>query len=109
MYILFAGPERVNYKYAKIFPLYNVFSNKKESIVNRNMKKILYNDIFTSDNEHEENNIPNYDRFNKHVFDIYQQVETIEFAHSIVNSEWVILAHQYPTIDEFLEWRKKWF
>ena len=109
MYILLADPERVNYKYAKIFPLNNAFSNKKESIVNRNMKKMLDNDIFTSDNEHEENNIPNYDRFNKHVFDIYQQVETIEFAHSIVVSEWVILAHQYPTIDEFLEWRKKWF
>ena len=99
----------LNYKYSKIVPLYNVSSNEKENIVNRNMKKMLDNDNFASDDEHEENNVPNYDILNKHVFDIYQQVEAIEFAYSIVVSKWVILAHQYPIIDGFLKWRKKWF
>lgn len=36
-------------------------------------------------------------------------METIEFAYSIVVSKWVTLSHQYPTIDEFLKRRKKWF
>ena len=67
------------------------------------------NDIFASGDEHEENNVPNYDLFNKYVFHIYQQAETIEFAYSIVVSKWVTLAYQYPIIDEFLKWRKKWF
>ena len=45
--------------------------------------------------------------FNKHVFDIYQQVETIEFAYLIVVSKWVTLDHQYSTIDEYLTLSKK--
>ena len=99
----------LKYKHDKIVSLYNVSSNKKENIVNRNMKKILDNDIFASDDEDEENNVPNYDLFNKYVFDIYQQVEAIAFAYLIVVSKQVTLAHQYPTIDQFLKWRKKWF
>ena len=92
----------LNYEYGKIVPHYNV-----QNIVNRNIKKILDNNIFSSDDGHEENDVPNYDLFNKHVFDFYQQVETIEFVYSIVVSNWITLAHQYPTIDEFLKWRKK--
>ena len=41
--------------------------------------------------------------------DIYQQVETIEFVYSIGVLKWVIVDHQYPTIGEFLKWRKKLF
>ena len=67
------------------------------------------NDIFASGDEHEENNVPNYDLFNKYVFHIYQQAETIEFAYSIDVSNWVILDHQYPTIDDPFKWRKKCF
>ena len=33
----------LNYKYGKIVPLYNVSLNKKENLVNRNMKKMLDN------------------------------------------------------------------
>ena len=78
--------------------------------MNRNMNKMFDNDIFASDDKHEDNNVPNYGIFNKHVFDIYQQVETIEFAYPIVIvSKWVTLNHQHPTIDKLLKWRKKWF
>ena len=99
----------LNYKYGKKFPLYKVPCNKKGNIVNRNMDKNFDNDVFAYEDEHEDNNVPNYDMFNKHVFDIYQQVEKIEFAYLIVVSKWVTLDLQYPTIDEFLKWRKKWF
>ena len=42
------------------------------------------------DNEYEINNVPNYVLFNKHVFDILKEVETIEFVHSILASKWVV-------------------
>ena len=64
----------LNYKYGKKFPLYKVPCNKKGNIVNRNMDKNFDNDVFAYEDEHEDNNVPNYDMFNKHVFDIYQQV-----------------------------------
>ena len=66
-------------------------------------------DVFASDDGYEGNNVPNYDLFNKHVFDIFQQVEIIEFAYIIVVSKWVVLVHQYPSINEYLNWRKRWF
>ena len=99
----------LNCKYGNIVPLYNVPSNVKESIINNNMNKMFDNDVFASDDEYEGNNVPNYDLFNKHVFDIFQQVEIIERAYSIVVSKWVVLAHQYPSINEYLNQRKKWF
>ena len=66
-------------------------------------------EVFASDDKYEDNNVPNYDLFNKHVFDIFQQVNTIAFAYTIVVSNWNILGHQYPTIAEYLFWRNKWF
>ena len=97
----------LDYEYGKIIPLYNVSSIYIYIyiyiyIVNRNMKNMLDNDIVASDDEHEEHNVLNYDIFNKDVFHVYQQVETIEISYSIVVSKRVTLAHQYPTIDEFL-------
>ena len=74
----------LNYKYGNVIPLYKVPCNNNEKIVNRNMNKIFESDIFSSDEEHDDNNVPYYDLFNKHVFDIFQQVETIEFVYSIV-------------------------
>ena len=41
------------------------------------MKKMFDTEVFVSDDEYEDNNVPDYDLFNKHVFDIFQQVETI--------------------------------
>ena len=43
--------------------------------------------MFAFDDENEENNVSNYDLFNKYVIDIYQQVETIELAYFIVISK----------------------
>ena len=99
----------LNCKYGNIVPLYNVPSNVKESIVNNNMKKMFDTEIFASNDEYEDNDVPNYDLFNKHVFEIFQQVNTIEFAYTIVVSKWNVLGHQFPTIAEYLFWRKKWF
>ena len=61
----------LNCKYGNIVPLYNVPSNVKESIINNNMSKMFDNDVFASDDEYEGNNVPKYDLFNKHVFDIF--------------------------------------
>ena len=36
------------------------------------MNKMFDTDVFASDDEYEGNNVPNYDLFNKHVFDIFQ-------------------------------------
>ena len=94
---------------SSIVSLYNIPSNVKESIMNNNMKKMFDTDVFVSDDEYEGNNVPNYDIFNKHVFDIFQQVETIQFAYTIVVSKWTVLGHQYPLIDEYFIWQKKWF
>ena len=96
-------------KYGNIVPLYNIPSNVKESIVNNNMNKMFDTDVFASGVEYEGNNVPNCDLFNKYVFYIFQQVETIEFAYTIVVSKWVVLGHQYPSIDVYFIWRKKWF
>ena len=71
-------------KYGNIVPRYNVPSNVKESIVNNNMNKMFDSDVFASDDEYEGNNVPNCDIFNKHVFDIFQQVETIVFTYTNV-------------------------
>ena len=46
--------------------------------------------VWGYDDEYEINNVPNYDLFNKHVFDILKKVETIEFVHSILASKWVV-------------------
>ena len=97
----------LNYKYGYIIPLHKIPCNNKESIVNCNMNKMFENDVFFSYEEHDDNNVPNYDLFNKHDFDIFQQVETNEFAYSIVVSKWVTLDHQYSTIDEYLTLSKK--
>ena len=99
----------LNCKYSNIVPLYNLPSNVKESIVNNNMNTIFDTEAIASDDEYEDNNIPNYDLFNKHVFDIFQQVNTIEFAYTIVVSKWNALGRQYPSIDEYFFWRKTWF
>ena len=99
----------LNVKYGNIVPLFNLPSNVKESIVNNNMKKMFDSEVFASDDEYEDNNVPNYDIFNKHVFDIFQQVDTIEFAYTIVVSKWNVLGYHFPTIAEYLFWRKKWF
>jgi len=99
----------LNVKYGNIVPLFNLPSNVKESIVNNNMKKMFDSEVFASDDEYEDNNVPDYDLFNKHVFDIFQQVETIEFAYTIVVSKWNVLGYHFPTIAECLFWRKKWF
>ena len=99
----------LNGKYGNIVPLFNLPSNVKESIVNNNMKTMFDSEVFASDDEYEDNNVPEYDLFNKHVFDIFQQVETIEFAYTIVVSKWVVIGHQYSSIDEYFIWRKKWF
>ena len=40
---------------------------------------------------------------------IFKQVETIEFAYTIVVSKWVVLGHQYPSIDWYFIWRNKLF
>lgn len=61
----------LNYKYSNIIPIYKVHCNYKENIVNRNMNKIFESGIFASDEEHDDNNIPNYDLFNKHIVDIF--------------------------------------
>ena len=92
----------INCKYGNIVHLYNLPSNVKEIFVNNNMNEMFDTDVFASDDKYEGNNVPNYDLFNKHVFDIFQQVETIEFAYTIVVSKWVVLAHQYPSIYEYL-------
>ena len=99
----------LNCKYGTIVPLYNVPSNVKENIVNNNVKKMFDSDVIASDDEYEGNNVHNYDLFNKNVFDIFQQVEIIEFVYTNVVSKWVVLAYQYPSINEYLNWRKKWF
>ena len=64
-------------------------------------------DVFASNDEYEDNNVPNYDLFNKHVFDIFQQVETLEFAYTVVVSKWNVLGYHFPTITDYLVWRKK--
>ena len=93
--------KNLNFKYGNIVPLYNLPSNVKESIVNNNMNKIFDTEVFAFDDEYEDNNVPNYDIFNKHVFDIFQQVDTIEFAYTIVVLKWNVLGHQYLSIDEY--------
>ena len=60
-------------KYGNIVPLFNLPSNVKESIVNNNMKKMFDSEVFVSDDKYKDNNDPDYDLFNKHVFDIFQQ------------------------------------
>ena len=77
--------------------------------MNNNMKKMFDTEVFASDDEYEDNNVPNYDLFNKHVFDIFQQVETLEFAYTVVVSKWNVLGYHFPTITDYLVWRKKWF
>ena len=99
----------LNGKYGNIVPLFNLPSNAKESIVNNNIKKMFDTEVFASDDEYEDNNVPNYDLFNKHVFDIFQQVETLEFAYTVVVSKWNVLGYNFPTISDYLVWRKKWF
>ena len=67
----------LNCKYGNIVPLYNLPSNVKENVVNNNMNKMFDTNVFASDDEYEGNNVPNYDLFNKYIFDIFQQVDTI--------------------------------
>ena len=50
------------------------------------MNKMFDTEVFASDDKYEDNNVPNYDLFKKHVFDIFQQVNTIEFLYTIVVS-----------------------
>ena len=99
----------LNCKYSNIVPLYNLPGNVKEIIVNNSMNKMLDTEVFASDDLYEDNDVPNCDLFKTNVFDIFQQVNTIEFAYTIVVSNWNVLGHQYPTIAEYLFWRKKWF
>ena len=68
------------FKYKNVILINQLPDNKKEMIINHNINKMIEYDIFASDNEYEINNVPNYDLFNKHDFDIFQQVEIIEFA-----------------------------
>ena len=76
----------LNFKCGNIVPLYILPSNVKESILNNNKNKMYNTEVFASDDEYVDNNIPSYDLFNKHVFDIFQQIDTIEFADTIVLS-----------------------
>ena len=62
----------LNGKYGNIVPLFNLPSNVKEFIVNNNIKKMFDTEVFVSDDEYDNNNVPDYDLFNKHVFDIIQ-------------------------------------
>ena len=71
-------------QYKNIIPIYKLSDNKKGTIVNDNINKMIKDDFSTSDEDHEINNVPNYNLFNKYVFDIYQQVERIEFAYTIL-------------------------
>ena len=64
-------------------------------------------DVFASDDEYEDINVPNYELFNKHFFDIFQQVETLEFAYTVVVSKWNVLGYHFTTITDYLVWRKK--
>ena len=68
---------RRDFKYKKNIPIYQLPDKKKEMIINHNINKMIEDDIFASDEEYETNNVPNYDLFNKHDFDVFQQVETI--------------------------------
>ena len=58
----------------------------KKSVVNNDMNKMFDTEVFASDDEYADNNVPSYDLFNKHIFDIFQQIDTIEFAYTIVLS-----------------------
>ena len=42
---------------------------KKEKNISENLNTIFQDGIFYSDREYEDNNVPNYALFNKHVFD----------------------------------------
>ena len=78
---------RCAFKYKNVIPIYQLPDNKKEMIINHNINKMIVDDIFASNEEYEINNVLNYDLFNKHNFDVFQQVEIIEFAYSIVLSK----------------------
>ena len=91
----------LNFKYGNIVPLYILPGNVKEIIVNNSMNKMLDTEVFASDDLYEDNDVPNCDLFKTNVFDIFQQVNTIEFAYTIVVSKWNALGRQYPSIDEY--------
>ena len=59
---------------------------------------MFQDDILYSDDEYQHNNLPNYDLFNKYVFDIFKEVE-----YTIIFSTWVVGDDQYPAIKEYLE------
>ena len=67
-----------------------------------NLNKMFQDDILYSDDEYQHNNLPNYDLFNKYVFDIFKEVE-----YTIIFSTWVVGDDQYPAIEEYLEWISK--
>ena len=48
-----------NFKYKNFLSIYKLPDNKKEKIVNDNTNKMIKNDNFASDAEHEINNFPN--------------------------------------------------
>ena len=73
------------------------------------MNKIFHDDIFYSSDKYEINNVPNYDLFNKYVFDIFKEVEIIGFTYSIIASKWVVCEYQQSSIEHYLKWRKDWF
>ena len=49
-------------------------------------------------------NVSNCDLFNKHVFDIFKEVEVIKYTYAIMASKWNAGDCQFPTIDEYLKW-----
>ena len=61
----------VDFKYTNIIPIYKLPDNRQEIIVNDDINKMIEDNIFASDEEHEINNVPNYDLFNKDVFVIF--------------------------------------
>ena len=97
-----------NKNFKMITPIYKLPDDKKEIIVNDDLNKMFQDDIFCTDDEYEHNNVPNYYLFNKCVFNIFKEVEIMEYAYTIVASKWVVVNYQFPTIDEYLECRSKW-
>ena len=92
-----------------IIPIYKLPDNKKEIIVNDTLNKIYQDDIFCSNDEYEHDNVPDYDLFNNHVFNIFKEVETIKYAYAIVSSKWVVAKYRYPTLENYLKWRNTHF
>ena len=66
-----------NKKFKMTTPIYKLPDDKKEIIANDNLNKTFQDNILCSNDEYKNNNVPNNNLFNKHVFGIFKKLKQL--------------------------------